>query len=498
MRWFVLFLLLANVALFFWLQQQSRMPPSASPSPDIGTLRLRTEQDPAVPAVAVGVPDTPSRPESGGVPVPAGIPDEATPVPGPSMAEPLATPDSIPVTPEAPAVNAGVSSAPLDDHAGSMGETAMQGSASLSGLSEPNALDRTGADGAPTVPVPGPVEPVPEDRSGAPESSTERGLGTVAPAARESGEPVPAERAMPPGPALPEASVDVAGGVSDTLPSEERSRSSEQASRPVEAESLGYHEPLTVQAAPPSEGPAMTGRPAGQEPPGPDPSVAADQSGPLGSSAGPSASAPPPPLPDGSGGAPETEVMPGASGSGPLGAGGAIESALTEADALSGTTNPAAPVPVSSPTPVCFRAGPFAPQEAEDLAREMPPEVSVLSDSPEDYPEVTGYYVLIPPLASRTEGIRKLDQLRAAGIKDVWLFRSGELNNAISLGLFSREPTARRHAANIGKKGFATEVRARTSTRTRHWLALQAEQGTDTHRAIALPDGAALEPQPCP
>ncbi len=46
MRWMIFFLLVANVALFFWLQQQSRPAPGSSvlPPPDVGTLRLRHEQ----------------------------------------------------------------------------------------------------------------------------------------------------------------------------------------------------------------------------------------------------------------------------------------------------------------------------------------------------------------------------------------------------------------------------------------------------------------------
>ncbi len=506
MRWFVLFLLLANVALFFWLQQQSSVPPSASPSPDIGTLRLRTELHPAAPAVAIGVPDSPSTPEAGGVPERDDSPEGTASAAYPSMAEPLATTDSIPGRSVAAAVNAGVGSTPFDDRVGSTGESTGQGSASPVGRSESVALNHAGADRTPAEPVPAPVGPLPEDRSGGRESSTEPDLGSVAPTARGLADPdgSPAEQAMPSGPTRPEEAVDIADGMSAVPPGQQSGfgvQSTEQTSRPAGPESFGHHDALPEQAGPsgarPSEGPAVTGRSTGQTPPEPDPGVAADQIGPVGSSAGHSTSAPRLPVPDGSGGA-QAEGMIGASGAESQSVGDAIEPAASGADAFSGETIPGEPAPASAPTPVCFRAGPFAPQEAEDLAREMPPEVDVLSDSPEEYPEVTGYYVLIPPLASRTEGIRKLDQLRAAGIKDVWLFRSGELNNAISLGLFSREPTARRHARSVGEKGFATEVKARTSVRTRHWLVLQADQEPDLHRAIALPDGAALEPQPCP
>ncbi len=45
MRWFIVFLIVANVILFFWVQQESRPRPAdvRLPPPDVGRLRLLTE-----------------------------------------------------------------------------------------------------------------------------------------------------------------------------------------------------------------------------------------------------------------------------------------------------------------------------------------------------------------------------------------------------------------------------------------------------------------------
>lgn len=45
MRWFIVFLLVANVVLFFWVQQQLRPPPGMGelPPPEVGRLRLMSE-----------------------------------------------------------------------------------------------------------------------------------------------------------------------------------------------------------------------------------------------------------------------------------------------------------------------------------------------------------------------------------------------------------------------------------------------------------------------
>ena len=47
MRWFIVFLIVANVILFFWVKQQSQPVPgtSALPPPDIGRLRLLSESE---------------------------------------------------------------------------------------------------------------------------------------------------------------------------------------------------------------------------------------------------------------------------------------------------------------------------------------------------------------------------------------------------------------------------------------------------------------------
>ena len=56
MRWFIVFLIVANVILFFWVQHESR-PSSAEmrlPPPDVGRLRLLTEMRPSASADEAG------------------------------------------------------------------------------------------------------------------------------------------------------------------------------------------------------------------------------------------------------------------------------------------------------------------------------------------------------------------------------------------------------------------------------------------------------------
>ena len=153
--------------------------------------------------------------------------------------------------------------------------------------------------------------------------------------------------------------------------------------------------------------------------------------------------------------------------------------------------NDAAPV-------LCTRVGPFDPEDADRLISKLPVSITLLSDFTEEYSSVDRYYVLIPPLPSRAAGRQKLKELANAGVTDTWLFPSGEYRNAISLGFFSREGGARRHAANMAKKGFAAEVREKTSVRERRWLFLKDTNGGAPGSGMLLPEGVIVEQKPCP
>jgi hypothetical protein len=147
---------------------------------------------------------------------------------------------------------------------------------------------------------------------------------------------------------------------------------------------------------------------------------------------------------------------------------------------------------------LCARVGPFSSEDADSLIAALPAYITLLSDVSEEYARVDGYYVLIPTLASRAAGIRKLEELDKAGVKDTWLFRAGELENAISLGLFRREAGARRRAQNVAKKGFTTEVKERTSVQQRRWLYLKSHDGGELRASLPLTGDVSVEPQACP
>jgi cell division protein FtsN len=79
-----------------------------------------------------------------------------------------------------------------------------------------------------------------------------------------------------------------------------------------------------------------------------------------------------------------------------------------------------------------------------------------------------GFWVVIPPLESSEAAQDMIAKLADAGITDVWHFRSGELNNAVSLGMFFQQENAEKLRQEIELKGFNAELRSRFLNKRRY------------------------------
>ncbi len=157
----------------------------------------------------------------------------------------------------------------------------------------------------------------------------------------------------------------------------------------------------------------------------------------------------------------------------------------------------AAAIPTPAPATVaqCYRVGPLANDDADQLIATLADTAELLSDRVESTRVSVGYYVLIPPLGSIAEGNEKLKALKDAGVSDTWLFRQGEYRFAISLGLFSSESNAKRRAAKVAAKGFDVEVRERNAVRDRRWLELKTGAVDELDRV--LPQKGTVTARPC-
>lgn len=99
-----------------------------------------------------------------------------------------------------------------------------------------------------------------------------------------------------------------------------------------------------------------------------------------------------------------------------------------------------------------------------------------------EVPVETRHWVIFPPLPSPESAAAKLDELTAAGLKDVLVVRDGDWRNAISLGLYANDEAARRRVREVEDKGVL-------GTR----IEVQPRQGTDFYFVIRSEDPDTLK-----
>ncbi|HZH43337.1 MAG TPA: SPOR domain-containing protein [Lysobacter sp.] len=117
---------------------------------------------------------------------------------------------------------------------------------------------------------------------------------------------------------------------------------------------------------------------------------------------------------------------------------------------------PAAPARALAGAAHCFRLGPFDGRAAAEaaLARLRPLASQVAVHQPPGT-RARGWRVYLPPFASAEEAEAAAARVARAGFSDYFVVREGAEANALALGRFGSEPSARRHAEALQAAGFA-------------------------------------------
>lgn len=79
------------------------------------------------------------------------------------------------------------------------------------------------------------------------------------------------------------------------------------------------------------------------------------------------------------------------------------------------------------------------------------------------------YWVYLPPFGSRDAALRQFRELQARGL-DSYLITEGDLDNGISLGIFSMQDSADRLLTQMRALGYAAEVRELVRERREYWV----------------------------
>lgn len=118
-----------------------------------------------------------------------------------------------------------------------------------------------------------------------------------------------------------------------------------------------------------------------------------------------------------------------------------------------------APAPVQEPTPappeLCLLLGPLAANEADQLASTLAEKLAGVRVERRVVPsERNGWWVMVPPLASKADADRKAEELKDLGVKDLFIVHdAGPSQFAISLGVFSSEKGGQGRLSELKAKG---------------------------------------------
>jgi hypothetical protein len=111
--------------------------------------------------------------------------------------------------------------------------------------------------------------------------------------------------------------------------------------------------------------------------------------------------------------------------------------------------------PPAEPEELCLVWEHLPADEADRLASTLAEKLAGIRVERRAVPvEGAGWWVMVPPLANKTEADKKVGELKELGINDLFVVRdAGSYQFAISLGVFSTEKGGQEHLGRLKAKG---------------------------------------------
>jgi hypothetical protein len=139
----------------------------------------------------------------------------------------------------------------------------------------------------------------------------------------------------------------------------------------------------------------------------------------------------------------------------------------------------------------CLSIGPFDTQADTRVAIDaLTPHVPRIQYRELQTTQSRGWWVFLPPLASREAALSAARALSAKGISDYYVVTAGDQQNTVSLGLFHDPDNARRRRDQLVKLGFQPQLAERTETLPVYQVdfALPAAPGFDWRAYVGASD----------
>lgn len=129
----------------------------------------------------------------------------------------------------------------------------------------------------------------------------------------------------------------------------------------------------------------------------------------------------------------------------------------------------------------CYTLGPFKAVNDANKVRGMLKQADITAKRRVRKDKTRkGYWVLLPPAASRAQARESVDKLKAQGIKDYFLVANGDQTNAVSLGVFAQSDTAQSRYQQIKEMGFNPKISNVDLPTREYWLDWPVEQVLST------------------
>lgn len=93
--------------------------------------------------------------------------------------------------------------------------------------------------------------------------------------------------------------------------------------------------------------------------------------------------------------------------------------------------------------------------------------------------ELARYWVYFPPLPSREEAVARVQQMRDVGIDDLIVIPRGDMENAISLGVFSQRASLERRLRELRAHGYEPSIVPRYRTQKASWFDVSFDVGEE-------------------
>ena len=121
--------------------------------------------------------------------------------------------------------------------------------------------------------------------------------------------------------------------------------------------------------------------------------------------------------------------------------------------------------------PLCFTYGPFpATEQVDELLNWFKERDIFASQRSEGEKEKQLFWIYLAPKETRESAIAAIEDLKNKGVRDFRLINSGDLLNAISLGLFSTQASVNKRLNELKSKGYQPIVVPYHEARVIYWV----------------------------